>query len=205
MRISLLRRNRLGRRNYSKLVYPGSDGRLVYVPDEKGNIIPDFSHCGYMGGGVALPDVPVVLTVRPQTEGDDTARLQAAIDDVSNRALDANGFRGTLLLQRGKYRIGGTLQIRASGVVLRGEGTGENGTVLIATGKGQRTLIEFKGRGRRPRKIENTRQAIVDDYVPVGAKTFAIVDASGFCIRRRDHRTSTQHGKVDRNHRHGSH
>ena len=96
------------------------------------------------------------------------------------RTLDANGFRGTLLLQRGKYRIGRTLQIRASGVVLRGQGTDENGTVLIATGKGQRTLIEFKGRGRRPREIENTRQKIVDDYVPVGAKTFAIADASNF-------------------------
>ena len=166
--------------NYSKLVYPGSDGRLVYVPDEKGNIIPDFSHCGYMGGGVALPDVSVVLTVQPQAEGDDTARLQAAIDDVSARTPDANGFRGALLLQRGKYRIGGTLQIRASGVVLRGEG--ENGTVLIATGKGQRTLIEFKGQGRRPREIENTRQAIADEYVPVGAKTFAISDASGFAV-----------------------
>ena len=166
--------------NYSKLVYPGSDGRLVYLPDEKGNIIPDFSHCGYMGGGVALPDVPVVLTIQPQTEGDDTARLQAAIDDVSARTPDASGFRGALLLQRGKYRISGTLQIRASGVVLRGEGTGENGTVLIATGKGQRTLIEFKGRGRRPREIENTRQKIVDDYVPVGTKTFTIADASGF-------------------------
>ena len=168
--------------NYSKLVYPGPDGRLVYVPDEKGNIIPDFSHCGYMGGGVALPDVPVVLTVQPQTEGDDTARLQAAIDDVSARARDTNGFRGTLLFQRGKYRIGETLQIRASGIVLRGEGAGENGTVLIATGKGQRTLIEFKGRGRRPQEIENTRQAIADDYVPVGTKTFTIADASNFAL-----------------------
>ena len=166
--------------NYSKLVYPGPDGQLVYVPDEKGNIIPDFSHCGYMGGGVALPDVPVVLAIQPQAEDDDTARLQAAIDDVSARALDANGFRGALLLERGKYRIGGTLQIRASGVVLRGEGTDENSTVLIATGKEQRTLIEFKGRGRRPREIENTRQAIIDDYVPVGTKTFAIADASDF-------------------------
>ena len=168
--------------NYSKLVYPGPDGRLVYVPDEKGNIIPDFSHCGYMGGGVALPDVPVVLTVQPQTEGDDTARLQAAIDDVSARTPDANGFRGTLLLERGKYRIGGTLQIRASGVVLRGQGTDENGTVLIATGTGKRTLIEFKGRGRRPREIEKTRQEIVDNYVPVGAKIFSIEDASGFAV-----------------------
>ena len=168
--------------NYSKLVYPGPDGRLVYVPDEKGNIIPDFSHCGYMGGGVALPDVPVVLTVQPQAEGDDTARLQAAIDDVSARTPDAKGFRGTLLLERGKYRIGRTLHIRTSGVVLRGQGAGENGTVLIATGTGKRTLIEFKGRGRRSREIENTRQEIVDDYVPVGAKTFAIADASNFAV-----------------------
>ena len=166
--------------NYSKLVYPGPDGRLVYVPDEKGNIIPDFSHCGYMGGGVTLPDVPVMLTVQPQAEGDDTARLQAAIDDVSARTPDANGFRGTLLLERGKYRIGGTLQIRASGVALRGQGADENGTVLIATGTGKRTLIEFKGRERRPREIENTRQEIVDNYVPVGAKIFSIEDASGF-------------------------
>ena len=32
--------------NYSELVYPGEDGKLVYTPDEKGNVIPDFSHCG---------------------------------------------------------------------------------------------------------------------------------------------------------------
>ena len=165
----------------SKLVYSGPDGRLVYVPDEKGNIIPDFSHCGYMGGGVALPDVPVAMTVQPQVGGDDTARLQAAIDGVSARALDANGFRGTLLLKRGKYRIGGTLYIRASGVVLRGEGEGEDGTVLIATGTEQRTLIVFEGEGYA-REVRGTRQAIVDDYVPVGTRIFSIVDASGFAV-----------------------
>ena len=166
--------------NYSKLVYPGSDGRLVYAPDEQGNAIPDFSHCGYMGGGVALPDVPVVMAVHPRAEGDDTERLQAAIDAVSERALDADGFRGALLLKRGEYRIGGTLHVRASGVVLRGEGAGEEGTVLIATGKGQRTLIAFAGRGRGPREIDGTRQAIVDEYVAVGARTFEVADASRF-------------------------
>ncbi len=82
---------------------------------------------------------------------------------------------------RGKYRIGGTLYIRASGVVLRGEGEGENGTVLIATGTEQRTLIEFEGRSFW-QEVGGTRQAIVDDYVPVGAKTFAIADASGFAV-----------------------
>ena len=39
----------------TRLVYPGIDGKLVYVPDEQGNIIPDYSHAGYGGGGVALP------------------------------------------------------------------------------------------------------------------------------------------------------
>ena len=40
---------------YTSMVYPGSDGKLVYVPDEAGNTIPDYSNAGYMGGGVALP------------------------------------------------------------------------------------------------------------------------------------------------------
>ena len=36
---------------YTSMVYPGIDGKLVYVPDEQGNIIPDYSHAGYRGGG----------------------------------------------------------------------------------------------------------------------------------------------------------
>ena len=51
--------------NFSKVVYPGKDGRLVYVPDGEGNTIPDFSNCGYMGGGVKLPSVPIRATVEP--------------------------------------------------------------------------------------------------------------------------------------------
>ena len=169
------------RPNYSKRVYPGADGRLVYGPDAQGNVIPDFSHCGYMGGGVALPDVPVRAMVAPEEDGDDTARLQAAIDGLSAQAPDAQGFRGALLLKRGQYRVGGMLRVRASGVVLRGEGDGEDGTVLIATGKGQRTLITFSGEGS-PEEVAGTRQAIADAYVPVGVRTFEVADASGFQV-----------------------
>src|SRR5512134_2534880 len=63
-------------------VYPGSDGKLVYVPDEQGNTIPDFSHAGYGGGGSPIPSVPVRETVWPVV-GDNTANIQAAIDKVS--------------------------------------------------------------------------------------------------------------------------
>ena len=73
--------------NYSKIVYPDKNGRLVYVPDENGNAIPDFSNCGYMGGGVKLPFVPERMSVAPG-EGDAGPRIQAAIDKVSTMPLD---------------------------------------------------------------------------------------------------------------------
>ena len=117
-------------------IYPGGDGRLVYVPDEQGNIIHDASHAGYRGGGVAIPHVPVRETVWP-VAGDNSAHLQAAIDKLSSRALDSQGLRGAVLLRAGYYRIATPLRIHASGVVLRGEGMGDTGTVLVGTGTGR--------------------------------------------------------------------
>lgn len=161
----------------SSLVYPGADGRLVYAADEKGNIIPDFSNVGYMGGDEAIPDVPVRLTLEPLPEGDDTARIQAAIDEVSLMEQDGNGVRGAVLLKKGHYRLDDTLYIRADGVVLRGEGQGEDGTVLHATAARQYDLILVEGTGSR-REIAGTRSAITDSYVPVGTRTFTVEDPS---------------------------
>ncbi len=161
-------------------VYPGEDGRLVYEPDERGNTIPDFSNCGYRGGGVPLPDVPVRVTLEPE-EGDDGDRIQAAIDQVSEMPLDDDGFRGAVLLGAGEYQIEGTLRIAASGVVLRGEGDGEDGTILLATGNEQRTLITVSGEGNRE-EIEGTRVAVTDDYVPIGARTMTVEDAGDLSV-----------------------
>ena len=97
----------------------------------------DFSHAGYGGGGVAPPEVAAAIAVRP-SGGDDTLLLQGAIDHVAALLLQANGFRGAVLLRAGRYRVGGRLQIRSSGVVLRGQG----GVVIAAAGQGRRTLIE---------------------------------------------------------------
>ena len=133
-----------GAGGYSKLVFPGPDGKLQYKPsDEQGDTIPDFSNCGYKGGGVALPDAKVAVTLEPQQGAkDDNHRIQQAIDQVSKMPLDDRGLRGAVLLKRGTYRIPGQLKIFASGVVLRGEGDGEGGTLLIAAGKKQRDLIQ---------------------------------------------------------------
>ena len=43
----------------------GRGGGLNYQTDEKGNRIPDFSHCGYMGQNKPVPDVPVRVVVSP--------------------------------------------------------------------------------------------------------------------------------------------
>jgi len=170
-----------GARSESKLVFVGRGGKLEYKADANGNTIPDFSNCGYMGGGVKLPDVPVKLTLSPLAASrDDTARIQNAIDAVSTMPTDAHGIRGALLLKRGKYRIETQLRISASGVVLRGEGDGEDGTLLIAAGKKLRDLIEVRGQGLR--EDERSSRRITDSYVPVGAHRFTVENASGFKV-----------------------
>ena len=130
-------------------VHAGVDGRLVYVPDEQGNTIHDASHAGYRGGGVAIPTLPVRETVWP-VAGDNTAHVQAAIDRVSSRTPDAGGFRGAVLLRAGYYRMATPLRIQASGVVLRGEGMGDTGTILIGTGPAARGRPAAWRRHRAP-------------------------------------------------------
>src|SRR5258707_4809109 len=67
-----------------RFVSQGANNKLVYDTDARGNRIPDFSHAGYQGGGVAIPDAPVRVVVAPaKGEQDNTARIQAAIDYVA--------------------------------------------------------------------------------------------------------------------------
>jgi hypothetical protein len=165
-------------------VYPGANGRLVYVADEQGNTIHDASHAGYRGGGAAIPTVPVRETVWP-VAGDNTAHIQAAIDRVSARPVDASGLRGAVLLRAGYYRLTTPLRIHASGVVLRGEGMGDTGSVLVGTGtgvpeggRGPGTLVLIGGTSGLS-VDEGTRRAVADAYVPVGARSFTVASAAG--------------------------
>ncbi|WP_218091891.1 discoidin domain-containing protein [Paenibacillus solanacearum] len=165
--------------NQSQIAYQRQDGTMAYVPDYKGNRIIDFSGAGYMGGGVKLPDVQARIALEPQTgSGDDTARIQAAIDEVSAMPLNAEGFRGAVLLKKGTYRLGGTLTIRSSGVVLRGEGQDENGTILYATGASRRNMLEIGGTALQ--LLTGTASAVSDLYVPSGAKVIRVENASAF-------------------------
>ncbi len=171
-------------RGASRTAFPGDDGRLVYAVDARGNRLPDFSFVGYHGGERAIPDVPVRVTLHP-VEGDNTAAIQAAIDRVGAMPADEDGLRGAVLLARGRYRVEGSLHIRHSGVVLRGEGAGPDGTVLVASGYGhpryRRTFIRV-GDNARIQVDEASRREIVDDFVPIGAHSFTVASAEGYRV-----------------------
>src|SRR5215204_566500 len=156
----------------------GADGRLVYTSDAQGNRVVDFSHAGYGGGGEAIPDVPARIYVAPEG-GEHRRRIQAAIDLVSALPPGADGFRGAVLLKRGTYRLDTALRIRADGVVLRGEGQGEDGTVLVAAGTSRRALIVVEGERA---EVKGSRRRVVDDYAPVGARTLTLESADGLKV-----------------------
>lgn len=172
--------------NSSQLIYI-DEGKLAYLPFAmKGqsnavNTIPDFSYAGYMGGGISLPtDISIKATVSPEA-GDDTRRIQAAINLVEALEADQNGFRGVVLLKAGHYSLNNNLVVRKSGVVLRGEGQGLNGTVLHANPRVDHSVITILGSGSI-NKDAQSEQAIVSDYVPVGSYSIEIENASGFQV-----------------------
>ena len=169
--------------NLSRWAYPGPSGRLICQPDPLGNRILDYSGVGYRGGSVPLPSsntVPVRVTASP-VGGDNTANIQAAINQVSALPLDTNGFRGAVLLSAGLYPCSNTISIKASGVVLRGVGSSTNGTgtVLEATAAKQYTLIEVTGSGSAS---SGTAHNITNRYVPVGARSFYVDNTNGLFV-----------------------
>ena len=107
---------------------------LDYGVQENGDRIPDFSCCGYRGGGVKIPDVSEKVALEARDTGDDTERIHNAIDQLATMAPNDDGFRGAVLLKSGTYRVAGTLVMKEGGVVLRGAGQEDGGTVIVATG-----------------------------------------------------------------------
>ncbi len=182
----------------SKWVYTGKNGKLIYKTTPAGDRIMDFSYAGYMGGGAALPEVPVKKIVKPAAGEDNTASIQKAIDDVSAMPLE-NGFRGTVLLAPGTFNCSGSIFLSTGGVVLRGSGSGPGGTTIMMSGKKHIAFIIGKVRKHKTAISLNSEMAvsqesgvesgvsmfhttIEDKYIPCGANTFNVVDASGFSV-----------------------
>jgi len=161
----------------SQWVSVNSGGKLTYKALERGDQIIDFSFAGYRSGGVKIPEVPVELTVSPGGN-DDATIIQDAIDKVLKMPL-VNGFRGAVLLKAGTFNCDKTLFLNESGVVLRGSGSGQDGTIINMTGE-PHTCISVRGSGST--EIIGKPASIKDVYVPSGTTTFNVSDASDFKV-----------------------
>lgn len=168
----------------SALLSVENNGILTYNADNNGYKLPDFSHAGYKGGGVDLPEVATVKTISPIV-GDNTKHIQDAIDYVGNLPKNSEGIRGALLLNTGKYEIYGSIYVKYDGIVLRGVGEGSNpvtSTVIYARGNTpmQRTVVTFGNTSQinGTKQISNTKSNITDAIMEVGSKSFSVADAS---------------------------
>ncbi|MGH7298168.1 MAG: hypothetical protein ACRELB_24725, partial [Polyangiaceae bacterium] len=159
----------------SKWAYVDAPGHLAYGTLPGGERLLDFSTAGYLGGGVALPAPAVQQTVKPSGGADDTAAIQAAIDAVSKLPL-AGGSRGAVLLAPGTFQLLGSLKLAASGIVLRGSGSGAGGTVLNVGGS-PRMVVSMAGTGSWTET--GTAATITDDYVPSGATSVHVSSTAG--------------------------
>lgn len=147
-----------------------ANSQLNYTVQENGDRLPDFSYAGYRSFEKAIPWVEAKVNV-PWQSGDQTERIQSAIDYVSSLPLEKNGFRGAVQLQEGVYEVNGNFKISNSGVVLRGAGVGK--TTILGTGISRATLVSFGGVDNRE---FGEQLKISDTYVPVGASSFTLSD-----------------------------
>src|SRR5690349_2861051 len=177
----------------SEWVHLDAFGKLVYKTTPSGDRIMDFSFAGYKGGGVAIPEVAVVRSIKP-SGADDTANIQAAINEVEALPLK-DGFRGALLLEPGTFACSGMLTISAGGVVLRGSGAERNQQTTIKLVGQPHLAIDVRepsARARRgsrnapaadaDKKINAAQAKIADAYVPSGTSSFNVTDTTGFAV-----------------------
>jgi hypothetical protein len=170
----------------SAAVHYDAGGRLVYATEGGGNRIPDFSYAGYENGVGVIPAVAEAARVTPGP-GDDTARIQAAIDSVGQRPLGVNGYRGAVVLARGRYEIGGVVLVNRDGVVLRGSGQSGDpaqGTILRATGTSTATRVVL-GTGASTGwddEVAGTRTNITTTFVAAGARAFDVANAGPLAV-----------------------
>ncbi len=135
----------------------------------------DFT-CVGVGAGKPMTVVgPLVWRVKPGG-GDDTALLQAALDEVATRPLDANGLRGTVVLEEGTFRVAGQLRVKTDGVALMGCC---DRTVILATGLDRRALIRLGG-DEAPEV--GAEIAVTDETVRAGGTVLTVAEVGGFAV-----------------------
>ncbi|MBB6461866.1 DNRLRE domain-containing protein [Flammeovirga kamogawensis] len=162
---------------------------------EKGDksILPNFSYAGYHNSEIEIPTLSVThnavdFGILPNDNKDDAVALNTAFEEMGK----AGG--GVLLLPKGQYDFLTnpedlvTINFSKSNIVLRGEGQGEDGTVLYFHNQIPRKGTEFGTFGMRiwgrsgteVAKLEKTaiqgdRHLIVDTETALKAGDFILI------------------------------
>ena len=168
----------------SSIVKFGSDGKLTYVSDAEQNRVIDFSYAGFKNSNVSLPLITNIITTLSPVAGDNTSAINSAIQAAASVTPDVNGFRGVILLNAGSYEIQGTILFNVSGVVLRGSGSGADGTVFVATGDTphQRPVMVVGGGTHAQWVKSGSKTNITDPFVALGSMSLNIASVSGFAV-----------------------
>ena len=152
---------------------------IIYNRDEKGNQVIDFSYCGYRSSDVDIPTVKNMVEVSWQ-EGDNSARLQKAIDYVSSLKLQKDGFRGTVLLDEGCFELNESLRLSTSGVIVRGKSNTK--TILQKNGVDRGAIVYIEG--GRMINLENVI-FVESSYVPLNSMTLELANTNGLEVGER--------------------
>ena len=144
------------------------DNKLNYLADDRENRILDFSYCGYHSSERPVPEVENVLFVSWK-EGNQSSRIQKAINYVASLKPDKNGFRGAVLLDKGVFELNESLRINVSGVVLRG--MDKNETILLKKGVDRGALLYVEGADNQ---LVTDTLSVISSYIPVNACTFEV-------------------------------
>ncbi len=157
---------------------------LGIQPDNDGGTILDFSRVGYHYGDVENPDIPIVKKIKPPKRGADATELiQQAVDEVA--ALPYKQ-RGAILLKAGLYNVSGSIRIKDSGIVIRGEGANpDNGTYIHSTrtddgSKTSSSLFVFAGTGKR--EVSRPVKLNIVEDAPVGQFWIRVSNPTEFAV-----------------------
>lgn len=132
----------------------------------------DYSYVGYRQSEQPIPDAGVVVFVKWQA-GDQSQRIQKAIDYVSARKVDKKtGLRGAVLLDKGIFQLSQPLRIQASGVVLRG--MDRNQTVLYKTGVDRGAVVYLES--QKPMQTLGEPIKVAAQQVALGSMKLPLAD-----------------------------
>lgn len=141
------------------------------ITDGHGNHLPDFSFAGYHSSDLPLPSSISLLVTLNAASGDQTARIQAALDQASA----AGG--GAVMLGKGNFQISSGLNV-SSKVVLRGSGVSSTKFILSKIPNGR--PVFNMGNGTNSQIKPSLSSTITNAFVGIGSSVVTINNPLGF-------------------------